>query len=111
MTYAFPRYLSTNPHVAWVSYLGLPEHQSHQRALTTLRRGAFGGVLNFGVKVRMHLPHPFTPSGVADTLYPFPFLLKGSTIQAGKVVDLLRLASNLANVGASLPLPSSRGIR
>ncbi|KAJ7917175.1 Cys/Met metabolism PLP-dependent enzyme-domain-containing protein [Mycena leptocephala] len=66
-------YLSTNPHVAWVSYLGLPEHPSHQRALTTLRRGAFGGVLNFGVK--------------------------GSTIQAGKVVDLLRLASNLANVG------------
>ncbi|KAJ6571378.1 O-acetylhomoserine ami [Mycena capillaripes] len=66
-------YLSKNPHVAWVSYLGLPEHPSHQRALATLRPGAFGGVLNFGVK--------------------------GDTIQASKVVDLLKLASNLANVG------------
>ncbi|KAF7350161.1 hypothetical protein MVEN_01318600 [Mycena venus] len=66
-------YLSKNPHVAWVSYLGLPSHPSHQRALATLRPGAFGGVLNFGVK--------------------------GDTTKAGKVVDLLKLASNLANVG------------
>ncbi|KAF8189487.1 O-acetylhomoserine ami [Mycena galopus ATCC 62051] len=66
-------YLSKNPHVAWVSYLGLLQHPSHQRALTTLRPGAFGGVLNFGVK--------------------------GDTTQASKVVDLLKLASNLANVG------------
>ncbi|KAJ7245641.1 Cys/Met metabolism PLP-dependent enzyme-domain-containing protein [Mycena haematopus] len=66
-------YFSKNPHVAWVSYVGLPEHPSHQRALTTLRPGAFGGVLNFGVK--------------------------GDTTQASKVVDLLKLASNLANVG------------
>ncbi|KAK6975129.1 Cys/Met metabolism PLP-dependent enzyme-domain-containing protein [Favolaschia claudopus] len=66
-------YLSKNPHVAWVSYLGLPSHPSHQRALTTLRSGAFGGVLNFGIK--------------------------GDAAQASKVVDLLKLASNLANVG------------
>ncbi|KAJ7656205.1 O-acetylhomoserine ami [Mycena rosella] len=65
--------LSQNPHVAWVSYLGLPSHPSHQRALTTLRAGAFGGVLNFGVK--------------------------GDSAQASKVVDLLKLASNLANLG------------
>ncbi|KAJ7895456.1 Cys/Met metabolism PLP-dependent enzyme-domain-containing protein [Mycena olivaceomarginata] len=66
-------YLLTSPHVAWVSYLGLPAHPSHQLALATLRPGAFGGVLNFGVK--------------------------GDAAQASKVVDLLKLASNLANVG------------
>ncbi|KAJ6575977.1 Cys/Met metabolism PLP-dependent enzyme-domain-containing protein [Mycena vulgaris] len=66
-------FLSQNPHVAWVSYLGLPSHPSHQRALESLRPGAFGGVLNFGVK--------------------------GDAAQAGKVVDLLKLASNLANLG------------
>ncbi|KAJ7624292.1 Cys/Met metabolism PLP-dependent enzyme-domain-containing protein [Mycena polygramma] len=70
---ALVEYLSNNPHVAWVSYLGLPQHPSHQLALKTLRPGAFGGVLNFGVK--------------------------GDSNQASKVVDLLKLASNLANVG------------
>ncbi|KAJ7031735.1 Cys/Met metabolism PLP-dependent enzyme-domain-containing protein [Mycena alexandri] len=66
-------FLSTNPHVAWVSYLGLPTHPFHQRALETLRPGVFGGVLNFGVK--------------------------GDSARASKVVDLLKLASNLANLG------------
>ncbi|KAJ7274614.1 Cys/Met metabolism PLP-dependent enzyme-domain-containing protein [Mycena rebaudengoi] len=70
---ALAQALLANPHVAWVSYLGLPAHPSHQRALTTLRRGAFGGVLNFGVK--------------------------GNAAKASKVVDLLKLASNLANLG------------
>ncbi|KAJ7488134.1 Cys/Met metabolism PLP-dependent enzyme-domain-containing protein [Mycena latifolia] len=70
---ALALFLSQNPHVAWVSYLGLPTHPSHQRALATLRPGAFGGVLNFGVK--------------------------GDSIRASKVVDLLKLASNLANLG------------
>ncbi|KAJ7697689.1 Cys/Met metabolism PLP-dependent enzyme-domain-containing protein [Mycena rosella] len=51
----------------------------HVRALTTLRAGAFGGVLNFGVK-------PLT-------------LLQGDSAHASKVVDLLKLASNLANLG------------
>ncbi|KAJ7152019.1 Cys/Met metabolism PLP-dependent enzyme-domain-containing protein [Mycena filopes] len=70
---ALAAFLSSNPHVAWVSYLGLPSHPSHQRALETLRRGVFGGVLNFGVK--------------------------GDSARASKVVDLLKLASNLANLG------------
>ncbi|KAJ7652572.1 Cys/Met metabolism PLP-dependent enzyme-domain-containing protein [Mycena rosella] len=65
--------LSQNPHVAWVSYLGLPSHPSHQRALTSLPAGAFGGVLNSGVK--------------------------GDSAQASKVLALLKLASNLANLG------------
>ncbi|KAJ7214439.1 Cys/Met metabolism PLP-dependent enzyme-domain-containing protein [Mycena pura] len=66
-------FLAAHPYVAWVSYLGQPEHPSHQLALATLRRGAFGGVINFGVK--------------------------GGALQASRVVDRLKLASNLANLG------------
>ncbi|KAF7332193.1 O-acetylhomoserine aminocarboxypropyltransferase [Mycena kentingensis (nom. inval.)] len=72
---ALATFLSTHPYVAWVSYLGLPSHPSHQQALKSLRPGAFGGVLNFGVK------------GDAPVR------------QAARVVDLLRLASHLANLG------------
>ncbi|KAF8346275.1 Cys/Met metabolism PLP-dependent enzyme-domain-containing protein [Amanita rubescens] len=67
------RYLKGNPHVAWVSYLGLESHETHQLAKKLLRTNAFGGVLSFGIK------------GDADT--------------ASKVVDSLKLASHLANVG------------
>ncbi|KAJ7751518.1 Cys/Met metabolism PLP-dependent enzyme-domain-containing protein [Mycena maculata] len=69
--------LLKDPHVAWDSYLDLPAHPSHERALATLRPSVFGGVLNFGVK--------------------------GAANQANKVVDLLKLASNLANLGVSPP--------
>ncbi|KIM64449.1 hypothetical protein SCLCIDRAFT_1213281 [Scleroderma citrinum Foug A] len=68
------KYLSNHPKVAWVSYLGLPSHEYHERAKKLLRPNAFGGVLNFGVK----------GSDVKD---------------ASQLVDNLRLASNLANVG------------
>ncbi|KAJ7214434.1 O-acetylhomoserine [Mycena pura] len=53
-------FLAAHPYVAWL-------------ALATLRRGAFGGVINFGVK--------------------------GGALQASRVVDRLKLASNLANLG------------
>ena len=56
-----------------MSYVGLPSHPSHETALRLLRKGTYGGVLSFGVK--------------GD--------LKSTT----KVVDSLKLASNLANVG------------
>jgi Cys/Met metabolism PLP-dependent enzyme len=59
--------------VAWVSYLGLPSHPSHAFASTTFRQNLFGGMLNFGVK--------------------------GPAENGSKLVDSLRLASNLANVG------------
>ena len=72
--YVLDRYLSNHPKVAWVSYLGLPSHEYHERAKKLLRPNAFGGVLNFGVK----------GSDVKD---------------ASQLVDNLRLASNLANVG------------
>ncbi|GAA5949111.1 hypothetical protein JCM21900_004863 [Sporobolomyces salmonicolor] len=70
------QWLEQHPLVSWVSYPGLPSHPYHQQALKTLREGRYGGVLSFGVK-----------GGAEDPK-------KGS-----KVVDSLKLASNLANVG------------
>ena len=71
---ALARYLERHDKVTWVSYVGLESHPSHQLALKTLRRGAFGGMLSFGVE-------------------------GGDPAVGSKVVDSLRLASNLANVG------------
>jgi len=59
--------------VAWVSYPGLESHPTYAVAKRLLPRGA-GGVLTFGVK-------------------------GGDAAIAAKVVDNLKLASNLANVG------------
>jgi O-acetylhomoserine/O-acetylserine sulfhydrylase len=70
---ALALYLEKHPRVAWVSYLGLPSHGSHKLAKKFLRANAYGGVLSFGIK--------------------------GDVKTATKVVDSLRLASHLANVG------------
>ena len=67
------RWLEKHPQVAWVSYLGLESHGSHKVATELFRKNAFGGVLSFGVK--------------------------GDAKVASSVVDNLKLASNLANVG------------
>ncbi|CCM00194.1 uncharacterized protein FIBRA_02222 [Fibroporia radiculosa] len=68
------QWLEQHPKVAWVSYLGLESHSSHNLAKRLLRPNVFGGVLSFGVK--------------------------GADAKVGsQVVDNLRLASNLANVG------------
>jgi O-acetylhomoserine/O-acetylserine sulfhydrylase len=73
---ALARYLEQHEKVAWVSFVGLESHPSHQLALKTLREGAFCGVLSFGVK-----------GG------------ENAAAVGSKVVDSLKLASNLANVG------------
>ncbi|KAI0660172.1 O-acetylhomoserine ami [Cubamyces menziesii] len=67
------RWLEKHPKVAWVSYLGLETHESYKDALRLLRPGAFGGMLTFGVK--------------------------GDAQVGSQVVDKMKLASNLANVG------------
>ena len=67
------KYLESHPRVSWVSYLGLPNHPSHELSNKLLRPNAYGGVLSFGVK--------------------------GDVKVASKVVDSLKLSSNLANVG------------
>ncbi|KAF9221089.1 O-acetylhomoserine ami [Gyrodon lividus] len=72
-TLALATWLQNHPKVAWVSYLGLESHSYNERAKKLLRPNAYGGVLSFGIK--------------------------GDVNVASKVVDSLRLASHLANVG------------
>ncbi|KAI0357127.1 O-acetylhomoserine ami [Trametes cingulata] len=67
------RWLEKHPKVAWVSYLGLESHESYKDALVLLRPNTFGGMLTFGVK--------------------------GDAQVGSEVVDKMKLASNLANVG------------
>jgi O-acetylhomoserine/O-acetylserine sulfhydrylase len=69
------QYFETDKHVAWVSYLGLKSHPSHQTAVKYMRNG-FGAVLSIGVK----------PNAAGED-------------QCYQVVDKLKLASQLANVG------------
>lgn len=72
---ALAKYFEKNEHVAWVSYLGLEDHPSHKLAQKYLTGNGFGAVLSVGVK----------PTDGKD--------------QGANVVDKLKLASNLANVG------------
>ncbi len=76
------QWLEKSPYVSWVSYPGLESHPYHERAKKYLPHG-FGGVLSVGVK-------PLE----SDKTVKSPF--DKSTAQ---VVDNLKLASNLANVG------------
>ncbi|EGS23195.1 O-acetylhomoserine (thiol)-lyase-like protein [Thermochaetoides thermophila DSM 1495] len=69
---ALAHWLQQSPYVAWVSYPGLESHPSHATAKKYLKRG-FGGVLSIGVK--------------------------GGGAAGSRVVDGLKLVSNLANVG------------
>jgi O-acetylhomoserine/O-acetylserine sulfhydrylase len=82
---ALAQWLEKHPKVAWVSYLGLKSHPSHDLAHKLLRPNVYGGVLSFGVK--------------------------GDAIVASKTVDNLRLASHLANVGGYLFSNNSTSLR
>jgi O-acetylhomoserine (thiol)-lyase len=44
------RWLEKHPQVEWVSYPGLPDHPSHQRAKKYLRSGLFGSIITFGIR-------------------------------------------------------------
>ncbi|KAK0200339.1 Cys/Met metabolism PLP-dependent enzyme-domain-containing protein [Desarmillaria ectypa] len=67
------KWLEKQPQVTWVSYLGLESHESHTLARQLLRPDTFGGMLSFGVK--------------------------GGAVAGSTLVDNLKLASQLANVG------------
>lgn len=71
-------WLENHPKVSWVSYLGLPSHGSHAKANQYFRPGMYGSMLTFGVK---------------------------GGLEGGKaVVNGVKLASHLANVGDSKTL-------
>jgi O-acetylhomoserine/O-acetylserine sulfhydrylase len=70
---AFATWLKKHPQVAWVWYPGLGDHPYHRNAKRYLREGHFGGIVVFGVK---------------------------GGLEAGRsLIDHLKLASLLANVG------------
>jgi len=70
---ALAKHLETHPKISWVLYPGLKSHPSHELAKKLLRPNTFGGVLSFGIK--------------------------GGASTGSRVVDNLKLASHLANVG------------
>jgi O-acetylhomoserine (thiol)-lyase len=69
---ALAQWLRQQPQVAWVNYLGLPDHPYHERAKKYLQHG-FGGVLNFGLQSGFEAAQAF--------------------------INQVKLASHLANVG------------
>lgn len=82
------QYLENSPYVSWVSYPGLESHPYHSNAKKYLTGNGFGAVLSFGIKK--------SPREKPDV----PIFEKTGV----KVVDGLKLASNLANVGDSKTL-------
>ncbi|EKM53059.1 uncharacterized protein PHACADRAFT_124512 [Phanerochaete carnosa HHB-10118-sp] len=73
---ALARFLERHAKVSWVSYVGLPSHPSHALANRFFREGLHGGVLSFGFK-----------GGREDASI------------GNRVIDPLRLASHMANLG------------
>lgn len=80
------KWFQEQPHVNWVSYVGLPSHESHNLAKKYFNGPYYGAVLALGVK---ELP----------TKSDDPFKQA-----AAQVVDNLKISSNLANVGDSKSL-------
>jgi O-acetylhomoserine (thiol)-lyase len=70
---ALAKYLESHKQVDWIWYPGLESHPYHANAKKYLRKGQFGGVLAFGIK--------------------------GGVAAGRKLIDNVKLASLLANVG------------
>jgi len=77
---ALAKWLENNPKVAWVAFPGLPSHKDHERAKKLLRKDTWGGMLSFGV-------------------------IGGLDI-GEKVVDKMKLATNMSNLGDAKTLIS-----
>lgn len=71
------QYLENHPKVAWVNYPGLESHRDHERAKKYLPKG-FGAIIGFGVK--------------------------GGLEGGEKVINNVKMFSNLANIGDSRSL-------
>jgi O-acetylhomoserine (thiol)-lyase len=113
-TLTVARFLATHPSVAWVSYPGLQEHPSHERA-TRILTGGFGGVLAFGVKggepaaralvKALRLFSLLANVGDAKSLVIHPWsttheqLDEAARIAAGVTPDLVRLSIGLEDTG------------
>ena len=74
---AVAEFLNKHPKVAWVTYPGLPDNPNHDRAKKYLK-GGFGPIVGVGIR--------------------------GGESSSRKFIDVLRLFSNLANIGDSKSL-------
>ncbi|KAJ7162695.1 pyridoxal phosphate-dependent transferase [Mycena crocata] len=90
----FARYLEAHPRVSWVSYLGLKSHGSHAMALKLLNPAKSATYDENGKKVTTTGERKVTAFGGV-----LSFGVRGNAQVAMKVIDSLKLASNLANVG------------
>jgi len=110
---ALAQWLKDQPQVAWVNYLGLPEHPYHERAVKYLRHG-FGCVLNFGIKGGMEAGRAFINNvklashlanvGDAKTLVIHPAstthqqLSEAEQASAGVTPDLIRVSVGIEHI-------------
>jgi len=110
---ALAQWLKEQPQVAWVNYLGLPEHPYHERAVKYLRHG-FGCVLNFGIKGgreagrafinQVKLASHLANVGDAKTLVIHPAstthqqLSEAEQVSAGVTPDLIRVSVGIEHI-------------
>lgn len=110
---ALAQWLKEQPQVAWVNYLGLPDHPYHARAQKYLKHG-FGCVLNFGIQGgreagrnfinQVQLASHLANVGDAKTLVIHPNstthqqLSDGEQISAGVTPDLIRVSVGLEHI-------------
>jgi O-acetylhomoserine (thiol)-lyase len=108
------RWLEKHPLVEWVSYPGLPDHPSHQRAKKYLRSGLFGSIITFGIRGGAEAGKTFINSvklssllanvGDAKTLVIHPSsttheqLSPGDQLSSGVTPDLVRVSVGIEHV-------------
>lgn len=107
------QWLETHPDVAWVSYPGLENHESHKLAKKYLKNG-FGGVLTFGLKAGFEAAKGFISNvkiashlanvGDAKTLVIHPTstthqqLSDKEQISSGVTRDLIRVSVGIEHI-------------
>ncbi|KAJ7230160.1 O-acetylhomoserine ami [Mycena pura] len=105
------KWLDAHPKVTWVSYPGLKHHPDHAQAVKSLREGAFGGIVCFGITShprdlvdKLKLVSNLSHMGDAKTLIIHP----GSTTNqsmtpeekdaCGSRPDLIRVSVGIENI-------------
>lgn len=110
---AVAKFLKQHPLVAWVNYLGLKEHPSHELAKKYLK-GSYGGLVGFGIKGGLEAGKRFIESvkllshlaniGDAKSLVIHPAstthqqLTKEEQAETGVTEDYIRLSIGLEDV-------------
>lgn len=110
----FAQWLEQAPNIEWVTYPGLPHHQTHENAKKYLRENHFGGIVVFGVKggfesgkkliSNLKLTSLLANVGDAKTLVIHPAstthqqLSEEEQLSAGVTPDLIRVSVGLEHI-------------